>query len=398
MSTPTTNPTSSGSGSGSGSNVEVLSEVSVSGTGSKKGTLLRVRHMSTSTSTPMTFALFLPSAYALSSSSASSIPALYWLSGLTCDDTNFSTKASAAFAAAEEEGLAIVIPDTSPRGDAVPDADGYDLGQGAGFYVDATAEPWSAHYRMRTYVSEELPALIRSEFNGVGSAAKSICGHSMGGHGALTLALSDPAGSWTSVSALAPICNPTECPWGRKAFGAYLTGGVEDGKAAGYDATVLLRQRQQQKGGGPRAEYDDILIDQGLADQILAEGQLLPENLEAAAAEVGQTLTVRRHDGFDHSYYFIAAFIGDHVAFHSKRLRKAVGKKRAAEAEAKAEASALAGASFSETAGKPIKCRAMVARAPKQPMVCEEITVDPPKAGEGEHEFATWLLLCVRCL
>ena len=396
MSTTNTNTTASSASSG-GSNVEVLSEVSVSGTGSKKGTLLRVRHMSTSTSTPMTFALFLPSAYALSSSSASSIPALYWLSGLTCDDTNFSTKASAAFAAAEGEGLAIVIPDTSPRGDAVPDADGYDLGQGAGFYVDATAEPWSAHYRMRTYVSEELPALISSAFNGVGSAAKSICGHSMGGHGALTLALSDPAGSWTSVSALAPICNPTECPWGRKAFGAYLTGGVEDGKAAGYDATVLLRQRQQQQqDGGPRAEYDDILVDQGLADQFLAEGQLLPENLEAAAAEVGQTLTVRRHDGFDHSYYFIAAFIGDHVAFHSKRLRKAVGKKRAAEAEAKAEDGTLVGASFSETAGKPIKCRAMVARAPKQPMVCEEITVDPPKAGEGE--VAIWLLLCVRCL
>ena len=374
----------------SGSNVEVLSEVSVSGTGSKKGTLLRVRHMSTSTSTPMTFALFLPSAFALSSpsssSSSSSIPALYWLSGLTCDDTNFSTKASAAFAAAEREGLAIVIPDTSPRGDAVPDDDNFDLGQGAGFYVDATAEPWSAHYKMRTYVSEELPALIQTEFNGVGSAAKSICGHSMGGHGALTLALSDPAGSWTSVSALAPICNPTECPWGRKAFGAYLTGGVEDGKAAGYDATVLLRQRRQQD-GGPRAEYDDILVDQGLADQFLAEGQLLPENLEAAAAEVGQTLTVRRHSGYDHGYYFIAAFIEDHIAFHSKRLRKAMGKKRAAEAEA----GALAGASFSETAGKPIKCRAMVARAPKQPMVCEEITVDPPKAGEGEGCYSVMI-------
>lgn len=343
------------------SNLEVLSKTAVSGTG---GTLLRVRHASTSTSTDMTFAIFLPSAHALD---PKSINAIYWLSGLTCDDTNFSTKAG-AFAAAEREGVALVIPDTSPRGEDVPNDETYDLGQAAGFYIDATAEPWSKHFQMETYITKELPALIESEY-GVGTAARSICGHSMGGHGALTLAFKDPK-SWTSVSAFAPICNPTECPWGQKAFTNYF-GSVEAGKA--HDATLLLKEH-----GKAFDEYDDILIDQGLSDQFL-ENQLLPENLEKVAHEVGQTITVRRHKDYDHSYYFISAFIDDHIKFHSKRLKAAMGKKRAADAEAAVASGAM---SFAETAGKPIKCKAMVARAAKQPMVCEEITVDPPKAGE----------------
>ena len=345
----------------SSSNLEVLSKTAVSGT---SGTLLRVRHASTSTSTDMTFAIFLPSAHALD---PTSVNAIYWLSGLTCDDTNFSTKAG-AFAAAEREGVALVIPDTSPRGEDVPNDEGYDLGQAAGFYIDATADPWSKHFQMETYITKELPVLIETEY-GVGSTARSICGHSMGGHGALTLAFKDPK-SWTSVSAFAPICNPTECPWGQKAFTNYF-GSVEAGKA--HDATLLLKEH-----GKAFDEYDDILIDQGLSDQFL-ENQLLPENLEEVAGEVGQIITVRRHKDYDHSYYFIAAFIDDHVKFHSKRLKAAMGKKRAADAEA---AVASGAPPFAETAGKPIKCKAMVARAAKQPMVCEEITVDPPKAGE----------------
>mmetsp|Transcript_2955 Transcript_2955/g.6843 ORF Transcript_2955/g.6843 Transcript_2955/m.6843 type:complete len:685 (-) Transcript_2955:193-2247(-) len=338
--------------------IEVLSKTAVGG--SSGGSLLRLRHESTSTSTPMTFALFLPSSHAL----APNLPALFWLSGLTCDDTNFSTKASAAFGAAEREGIALVIPDTSPRGDDVANDDNYDLGQGAGFYVNATQEPWAKHYQMYAYVTEELPALVEKEY-GIAADVKSVCGHSMGGHGALTLAFRDPK-AWASVSAFAPICNPTACPWGTKAFTSYL-GSVDAG--SDHDATLLLKSK------GPFAEYDDILIDQGLADNFL-EGQLLPEKLEAAAAEVGQKVTIRRHENYDHSYYFISTFIEDHVAFHAKRLRTAQGNKR------KAEAEAISTDAFADTAGMPIQCKAMVARAPKQPLTCETITVDPPKAGE----------------
>ena len=284
-----------------------------------------------------------------------------FIGGLTCDDTNFSMKAN-AFASADREGIALVIPDTSPRGDEdVPDDDSYDLGKGAGFYLDATNEPWSTNYNMYSYITNELPSLLENEY-GVGNDAKSIFGHSMGGHGALTIAQKDPT-NWASVSAFSPICNPTNCSWGQKAFTSYL-GSVDAGKD--WDATILMETR------GPFQEYDDILIDQGMDDEFLSE-QLHPDALEEAASKVGQTLTVRRHAGYDHSYYFISSFIDDHIKFHATRLRKKQGMVRA---------SSVSTVEESSTAGKPIKCKAMVARAPKEPLLCETITVDPPAAGE----------------
>ena len=280
----------------------------------------RVRHPSSSTKTEMVFGLYLPMKHQNNNNNnnnnnSSSTPVLYWLSGLTCDDTNFSNKAgSRAFNAAERMGIAIVCPDTSPRqydgnnnvsADPVPDVDSYDLGIGAGFYVNATEAPYKTHYRMYDYVTKELPDLLEREFH-LGSGKRSICGHSMGGHGALTIALRDPT-SWVSVSAFSPICNPTAVPWGQKAFRAYL-GSVEAGN--GHDATLLLTQR---------TKYDDILIEQGDADQFLEE-QLKPQALEEAAKKCGQKVTVNMREGFDHSYHFIAAFIEDHVEFHGKRL------------------------------------------------------------------------------
>jgi S-(hydroxymethyl)glutathione dehydrogenase/alcohol dehydrogenase len=339
------------------SDLRVLSKIAVT---ANNGNLVRVRHHSKSTGTEMTFAIFLPSSHKLLiRSKGQSTPALFWLSGLTCDDTNFSSKAG-AFEAAEEHGIALVIPDTSPRGDDVPDDEGYDLGQGAGFYVDATEDPWKKNFKMYQYITEELPALVQEAY-GIGEV-KSICGHSMGGHGALTIAFKDSS-AWTSVSAFAPICHPTKCPWGAKAFTNYF-GSVDAGNA--HDAALLL------KFNGPFAEYDDILIDQGLDDQFLSE-QLMPEELEKAAKEVGQKLTVRRQTGHDHSYYFISSFINDHIKFHAKRLKQAAGKLRASRAVR---------AGGEDTAGKPIRCKAMVARAPKEPLSEEEIIVDPPKAGE----------------
>jgi len=232
----------------------------------------RIEHSSTSTGTDMIFGLYLPL------NSGRDTPTLYWLSGLTCSEANFSTKAGCrAFDAAEREGIAIVLPDTSPRGEDVPNVDSYDLGQGAGFYLNATEEPYKTNYQMYNYVTEELPTFLGTEFN-LGSSLKSVCGHSMGGHGALTFALKDPS-SWVSVSAFSPICNPTKCPWGDKAFKAYL-GSVEAGEA--YDATVLIGQRST-----PIIEFDDILIDQGDADEFLAE-QLKPEELVKAAEKCGQ--------------------------------------------------------------------------------------------------------------
>lgn len=341
--------------------IEILSSTPVTKNG---GMLYRCKHSSSSTKTDMTFAIFLPSIYAIGASSAP-LPALYWLSGLTCTDENFSTKASNAFAKADQEGLSIVLPDTSPRDDSIPSDDAYDLGTGAGFYVDATQEPWSENYNMYTYVNE-LADLVERTW-GVGSTnVKSILGHSMGGHGALTIALKQ-AGSWASVSAFAPICHPTQCPWGQKAFSNYL-GSVEAGNA--HDATLLM----QQEGA---TTFDDIFIDVGTDDEFGKEGQLLIESLEEAAARVGQKMTVRRQNGFGHSYYTIATFIDDHIDFHMKRLRKAAGK----EAAKKMESNAVK-VSVGDTEGKPIKCKAMVARGPKQPLTCEEITVDPPKAGE----------------
>ena len=336
--------------SGETSQLKILSKISVTKRG---GTLLRVRHASSSTNTEMTFGVFLPSNYRLQKE----VPALFWLSGLTCDDTNFSIKAG-AFEAADQAGIALVIPDTSPRGEDVANNDSYDLGQGAGFYINASQDPWKPHFQMEAYI-QELAQLVQDEL-GIGQV-KSITGHSMGGHGALTLAFKYP-GEWTSVSAFAPIANPTDCPWGQQAFQEYL-GSVEAG--IDHDAAKLLQSQ------GPFDQWDDILIDQGLNDEFL-ETQLKPEALEEAAKQVGQTLTLRRHAGHDHSYYFISSFIKDHIQFHSKRMQKAAGKLRAAQAVLPSQ----------DTVGKHIKCKAMVARAPKQPLTEETIIVDPPKKGE----------------
>ncbi|WP_257388326.1 S-formylglutathione hydrolase [Tahibacter caeni] len=231
-------------------------------------------------------------------------PVLYWLSGLTCTEQNFITKAGAQQFAAEH-GLIVVAPDTSPRGDAVADADGYDLGKGAGFYVDATQAPWAAHYRMHDYVANELPALVEAHFPA--NEARAISGHSMGGHGALVLALRHP-GRYRSVSAFAPIVAPSRVPWGEKALAAYLG---DDRRAwQAWDACALI---------AAATERLPLLVDQGGADEFLAT-QLRPELLEQACREAGHPLTLRRQPGYDHSYYFIASFLGDHFAHHARAL------------------------------------------------------------------------------
>jgi S-formylglutathione hydrolase len=235
-------------------------------------------------------------------------PVLIWLSGLTCTEDNFTTKAG-AYRAAAEHGLIVVAPDTSPRGEGVADDPAYDLGQGAGFYVDATQAPWAPHFRMESYVVEELIALIDKGFQTTGT--RSIFGHSMGGHGALTLALCHPD-LFRSVSAFAPIASPTRCAWGEKAFAAYL--GPDRAAWARHDAARLI------EAGAARGRFDDILIDQGDADPFLTE-QLKPELLVAAAQASGQRLTLRMQPGYDHSYFFMASFIDDHVAFHAERLK-----------------------------------------------------------------------------
>jgi len=233
-------------------------------------------------------------------------PALYWLSGLTCTHENFVTKAGAQ-RAASELGLVIVAPDTSPRGEAVPDApDEYDFGQGAGFYVDATEPPWAEHYRMASYVADELPDLVAAHFP-VDAERQGVFGHSMGGHGALTLHLKRPE-RFRTVSAFAPIAAPSAVPWGRKALSRYL--GEDEAAWAAHDAAALAESRPS---GAP------ILVDQGEADAFL-EAQLRPELLEAACARSGQALTLRRHAGYDHSYYFIASFIDDHLRWHARQM------------------------------------------------------------------------------
>jgi len=231
-------------------------------------------------------------------------PVLYWLSGLTCTEQNFVTKAGAQRYAAEK-GLVLVAPDTSPRGGDVADDEAYDLGQGAGFYLDATQVPWARHYRMYDYVARELPDLIERNFPVTG--ARSICGHSMGGHGALTIALKNP-GRYRSVSAFAPIGTPSRVPWGQKAFAAYL--GKDERSWKAWDASELI---------AGASERLPLLIDQGEADPFL-ETQLKPELLEAACRTAGHPLTLRRRPGYDHSYYFIATFIGEHIAHHAAAL------------------------------------------------------------------------------
>lgn len=233
------------------------------------------------------------------------VPVLYWLSGLTCTEQNFITKSGAQRYAAEH-GIAIVCPDTSPRGDDVPDADGYDLGKGAGFYVNATQAPWATHYRMHDYVADELPALIEAHFPV--SSSRAISGHSMGGHGALVVALRNP-GRYRSVSAFAPIVAPSQVAWGEKAFTAYL--GDDHATWKAYDTAALIAEASERL---------PILVDQGGADEFLAT-QLRPELLDVACRTHGHPLTLRMRPEHDHSYYFIASFIGEHIAYHASALR-----------------------------------------------------------------------------
>ena len=266
------------------------------------GALQRIRHRSESNQCDMIFSIFLPPQV----SAGENVPVLYWLSGLTCNDENFMQKAGAQRIAAEL-GIAIVTPDTSPRGDEVPDdPDGaYDMGLGAGFYVDATQQPWAKNYQMYSYISEELPALIQSHFAVTDRAA--ICGHSMGGHGALMIALKN-AGNYVSVSAFSPIVSPMLCPWGDKALSHYL--GNDRTRWAAYDSCLLLDQAEIQL---------PMLIDQGTSDEFL-EAQLKTELLTARLDAMAYPATVRMQQGYDHSYYFIATFIEDHLRFHAKYL------------------------------------------------------------------------------
>jgi len=260
----------------------------------------RYKHRSERLGCAMRFAIYLPPQVA----DGHQVPVLYWLSGLTCTDENFMQKAGAQRLAAEL-GLAIVAPDTSPRGEEIPDEARYDLGQGAGFYVNATEAPWSRHYRMYDYVLDELPELVESVFPVTGR--RSVSGHSMGGHGALVIALSNPH-RFCSVSAFGPISNPSQCPWGETAFTAYL--GTDRDLWRRYDASVLMREAR---------EFVPALVDQGGADEFL-DTQLKPEALEAAASATDYPLTIRRHEGYDHSYFFVSSFIDQHLRFHARHL------------------------------------------------------------------------------
>jgi len=252
----------------------------------------------------MRFTVFVPPQAA-----DSPVPVLWWLSGLTCTQDNFTVK-SGAYRKSAEAGLMIVAPDTSPRGAGVADDAAYDLGQGAGFYVDATTSPWSDNFSMYSYVSEELPQLVAAEFPAA-QGAHGIFGHSMGGHGALTLGLKHPR-RFASISAFAPIVAPMQSPWGRKAFNAYLGSDTEAWRQ--YDATELMSS------GGDRSAFPEILIDQGLGDDFLAE-QLMPDRFAAACEAVNQKLRLRKHEGYDHSYFFIASFIDDHICHHADILK-----------------------------------------------------------------------------
>ena len=259
-------------------------------------------HASSVCGCTMRFGVFVPS-----QAKSQRVPVMYWLSGLTCTEENFVVKAGAQ-RAAEQLGLAIVVPDTSPRGLGIPgEADSYDFGVGAGFYVDASQPPWSRGYRMYSYVVEELPALIAQNFP-IDSARTAISGHSMGGHGALTVALKNPR-AFKSVSAFAPIASPMRCPWGEKALYGYL--GDDRSRWREYDSTALIEDRGWQ---GP-----PILVEQGTRDPFI-ETQLKPELLREACERAGVSLELRMRDGYDHSYFFIATFIDDHLRFHAANV------------------------------------------------------------------------------
>lgn len=253
---------------------------------------------------PMRFSVFLPPQAA-----TAKVPALLYLAGLTCNEETFSVKAGAQRLAAES-GIALIAPDTSPRGANVDgESTSWDFGIAAGFYLDATEAPWSTHWRMESWLMKELLPLVAQGF-AIDPERLGIFGHSMGGHGALTLALRHP-GVFKSLSALAPICAPTQCPWGHKAFTGYL--GADTTAWIEHDATVLMQHQ-------PVAPYPaGILLDQGLADKFLVE-QLHPQLFEAACAAIGQPLTLRRHEGYDHGYYFVQSFVADHLAHHAKAL------------------------------------------------------------------------------
>ena len=257
------------------------------------------QHTSTTLNCTMNFAIFLPK-----ESQNESLPVLYWLSGLTCTEQNFITKAGAQRYAAEHKVI-LVAPDTSPRGESVADNEAYDLGQGAGFYLNATQAPWATHYHMYDYIVNELPTLINEHFPT--NRKQAISGHSMGGHGALTIALKNPS-NYTSVSAFAPIVAPTQVPWGEKAFTQYL--GNDRSQWQQYDATALLTSDFKLP----------IRIDQGAADRFLVE-QLRPELFLQACKDKDVSCHYYLHEGYDHSYYFIASFIGEHIAFHAKALK-----------------------------------------------------------------------------
>ena len=277
--------------------IEVLSENKAHG-----GRQLVVKHASRATATDMTFSIFLPP----QAEDGARLPVVWYLSGLTCTHANVTEKGEYR-AACAEHGLIFVAPDTSPRGDDVPDAEGYDFGQGAGFYVDATEAPWSSNYRMWSYVTEELPALVVGEFP-VDGYRQGITGHSMGGHGALTVALNQPD-RFRSVSAFAPIVAPSQVPWGQKALTGYL--GTDPARWRKHDAIALIEDG---------ARVPQLLVDVGGADQFL-EQELRPELLERACADARIALTLRRQPGYDHSHYFISSFMADHLRWHTERLR-----------------------------------------------------------------------------
>jgi S-formylglutathione hydrolase len=258
-------------------------------------------HASAETGTPMTFSVFVPE-----HAPGTKLPVLWYLSGLTCTHANVTEKGEFRRACAEH-GVIFVAPDTSPRGDDVPDDEDYDFGKGAGFYVDATEAPWSANFRMRSYIETELPAVIGEHFP-ADMARQGITGHSMGGHGALTIALRDPS-RFRSVSSFAPIVSPLNCPWGEKALTGYI--GADRAAWREYDACALIEDGARLPG---------LLVDQGTADGFL-EGQLKTHLLEEACAAAGQSATIRMQEGYDHSYYFISSFMAEHIGWHAERLK-----------------------------------------------------------------------------
>ncbi len=267
------------------------------------GRQMVVKHASSTTGTDMTLSVYLPP----QAEDGGELPVLWYLSGLTCTHANVTDKGEYR-AACAKHGIIFIAPDTSPRGDGVPDAHGYDFGQGAGFYVDAAEAPWAEHFRMWTYVTEELPALVAAEF-AIDAARQGITGHSMGGHGALTVALRNPE-RFRSVSAFAPIVAPSQVPWGEKALGGYL--GQDRAGWRKHDAVALIEDG---------AHLPELLVDVGDADAFLEE-QLRPELLERACADAGIALTLRRQQGYDHSYHFISTFMADHVRWHAERLTR----------------------------------------------------------------------------